>query len=111
MISNGWEILVGQNSEANDYLLTRIAKPSDLWIHVKASPSAHVIIRTNGKPEAVPKAVLHAAAELAARHSDSKHSSLVPVDYTLRKYVRKPKGASAGKVLYQNEKTIFITPT
>ncbi|HET6457121.1 MAG TPA: NFACT RNA binding domain-containing protein [Armatimonadota bacterium] len=109
--SDGWEILVGQNSEANDYLLTRVARPSDWWVHVKASPSAHVVIRTNGKPEAVPRSVLHAAAELAARHSDSKHSSLVPVDYTLRKYVRKPKGAPAGKALYQNERTIFITPS
>ena len=110
VVSSGWEILVGQNSEANDYLLTRVAKPTDLWVHVKAAPSAHVIIRTNGKPEAVPKSVLHAAAELAAKHSDSKHSSLVPVDYTLRKYVRKPKGSPAGKALYQNEKTLFITP-
>lgn len=109
--SSGWEILVGQNSEANDYLLTRVANPTDLWVHVKAVPSAHVIIRTNGKPDAVPKSVLYAAAELAALHSDARHSSLVPVDYTLRKYVRKPRGAPAGKVLYQNEKTIFVTPT
>lgn len=110
VVSNGWEILVGQNSEANDYLLTRLAKPNDLWLHVKASSSAHVVIRTNNKPETVPKSVLHAAAELAAKNSDSKHSSLVPVDYTLKKYVRKQKGASAGKALYQNEKTIFVTP-
>lgn len=108
--SNGWEILVGQNSEANDHLLTRVAKPNDLWIHVKASPSAHVVIRTNGKPDSVPRNVLYAAAELATQHSNSKHSSLVPVDYTLRKYVRKPKGAPAGKALYVNEKTIYVTP-
>ena len=108
--ADGWEILVGQNSEANDYLLTRVAKPTDIWVHVKASPSAHVIIRANGKPDAVPRSVLYAAAELAAKHSDSKHSSLVPVDYTLRKYVRKPKGAPAGKALYQNERTLYITP-
>jgi predicted ribosome quality control (RQC) complex YloA/Tae2 family protein len=108
--SSGWEILVGENSEANDYLLTRIARPSDWWLHVKASPSAHVVIRSNGKPETVPKSVLHAAAELAARHSDQKHSSLVPVDYTLRKYVRKPKGSPPGKAIYRGEKTIFLTP-
>jgi len=107
--SNGWEILVGQDSDANDYLLTRVARPMDYWVHVKASPSAHVIIRTNGRPERVPQSVLMEAAELAVRNSDSKHSSLVPVDYTLRKYVRKPKGAPPGKVLYQNEKTVFVT--
>lgn len=110
VVSNGWEILYGQNSEANDYLLTRLASPNDYWVHVKAAPSAHVIIRTKGHPEAVPAAVLHAAAEIAAQHSDSKYSSLVPVDYTLRKYVRKPKNAPSGMAIYQREKTIFVTP-
>ncbi len=108
--SNGWEILIGENSEANDYLLTRVARPNDVWVHVKASPSAHVVIRTNNKPEAVPQSVLYAAAEQAAKHSDAKHSSLVPVDYTLRKYVRKPKGAPPGKAIYTHEKTVYITP-
>ncbi|MHB1456432.1 MAG: Rqc2 family fibronectin-binding protein [Armatimonadota bacterium] len=108
--SGVYEILVGMNSLANDYLVTRIAKPSDIWLHVKAAPSAHVLIRTNNKPESVPQSVIGYAAELAAKNSDSKHSSLVPVDYTLRKYVRKPKGAPAGKAIYQNEKTLYITP-
>ena len=108
--SHGWEILVGLNSTSNDYLLTHVARPSDLWFHVKAASSAHVVIRTNSKPDAVPRQVLERAAELAAKHSDQKHSSLVPVDYTQRRYVRKPRGAAPGKALYQNEKTIFITP-
>lgn len=106
--SSGWEILFGQNMEANDYLLNRVARPNDIWLHVKAAPSAHVVIRTNNKPDAVPRSVLYAAAEIAARHSDAKHSSLIPVDYTQRKYVRKQKGAGPGKALYQNEKTIYV---
>lgn len=110
MESNGWEILMGENSEANDYLLTRVARPNDLWLHTKAITSAHVVIRTNNKPNAVPQSVLYAAAELAAKHSAAKHSSLVPVDYTLRKYVRKPKGAPAGKAIYTQEKTLYVTP-
>ncbi len=109
--ANGWEILIGLNSTSNDYLLTRVAKPSDLWFHVKAASSSHVLIRTNAKPDAVPRQVLERAAELAAKHSDQKHSSLVPVDYTQRRYVRKPRGAAPGKALYQNEKTIYITPS
>lgn len=111
VVSEGWEILVGQNSDANDYLLTRIASANDWWLHVKAAPGAHVIIRTNGKPERVSQSVMYLAAELAVEHSDSKHSSLVPVDYTLRKYVRKPRGAPPGKTLYEREKTIFVTPS
>lgn len=106
--SNGWEILIGQNSLSNDYLIQRVAKPSDIWLHVKASASAHVVIRTNGKPDSVPRSVLYAAAEQAVQHSTSKHSSMVPVDYTQRRYVRKPRGSAPGKVIYQNEKTLYV---
>ncbi|MHB0913960.1 MAG: Rqc2 family fibronectin-binding protein, partial [Armatimonadota bacterium] len=105
----GFELLVGGNSEANEYLV-KIARPNDWWVHVKAAPSAHVIIRTKNKPDAVPRSVLYAAAELAAKSSDARHSSLVPVDYTLRKFVRKQKGGGPGKVLYERERTLYITP-
>lgn len=108
--ADGWEILVGENSEANDYLTSRVASPNDLWLHVRANASAHVVIRTRNQPLAVPPSVLRQAAEMAAKHSPAKHSSLVPVDYTLRKYVRKPRGSAPGAALYQNEKTIYVSP-
>lgn len=107
----GFTIYVGENSEANDYLTGRIASPNDLWLHVRAAASAHVVIRTHNRPESVPLSVIRRAALLAARSSAAKHSSLVPVDYTLKKYVRKPRGAAPGTVLYQNEKTIYVSPT
>jgi len=107
----GYEIYVGETATANDYLTTRIAAPNDLWLHVRAAASAHVVIRTRGKPEAVPRSVLERAATLCAQHSSQKHSSLVPVDYTLKKYVRKPRGAAPGSVLLQREKTLHVTPT
>ncbi len=107
----GFTIYVGENSEANDYLTGRVASPNDLWLHVRAAASAHVVIRTQNRPDSVPVTVIRRAALLAARNSASKHSSLVPVDYTLKKYVRKPRGAAPGTVLYQNEKTIYVSPT
>lgn len=106
----GWEILVGENSEANDFLTTRVAASNDLWFHVRANTSAHVVIRTRNQPQTVPQSVIKHAAEIAARHSPAKHSSLVPVDYALRKFVRKPRGSAVGAVTYQNEKTIYVTP-
>jgi len=108
--ADGWEILIGENNQANDFLTTKIASPDDWWLHVRMAPSAHGVIRTQKRPEAVPPLVIEEAARLVARHSDSKHAALVPVDYTLRRYVRKPKGSPPGKVLYQNEKTIFVEP-
>lgn len=108
--SEGWDILLGENSEANDFLTGRVAASNDIWLHVRAGVSAHVVIRTGNRPEQVPQNILMQAALLAARNSPAKHSSLVPVDYTLKKYVRRPRGAPSGTVFYQNEKTLFIEP-
>ena len=106
---DGYEILQGETATANDYLTTRIASPNDYWLHVRSTVSAHVVIRTHGKPEDVPRSVLEYAAKICALHSQQKHSALVPVDYTLKKYVRKPRGSNPGGVDYQQERTIHIT--
>lgn len=107
----GWQVLVGENAEANDHLVTRIAQPDDWWLHVRAGTGAHVVIRTAGKPQAVPREVLEFAAQLAAAHSPQRYSAIVPVDYTLRKYVRRPRGAQPGFVTYTHEKTLHVSPT
>jgi predicted ribosome quality control (RQC) complex YloA/Tae2 family protein len=104
----GYEILVGESATANDYLTRRIAEPDDLWFHVRQNTGAHVVVRTRRKPEAVPFSVIQEAARLAAAHSAAKHSSVVPVDYTLKKHVRRPRNAAPGQALYQHEKTLHV---
>jgi predicted ribosome quality control (RQC) complex YloA/Tae2 family protein len=106
----GYEIYVGESATANDFLTTRLAGPNDIWLHARAIVSAHVVIKAKGKPELVPHSVLLEAAIACARHSAQKHSSLVPIDYTLRKFVRKPRGAAPGSVDYTREKTLEIRP-
>ncbi len=108
--SDGWEIWYGENQQGNDTLTSRLASPTDWWLHVRAAASAHVVIRTAKRPEAVPQRTLVEAARIAAAHSESKHSGVTPVDYTLKKYVRKPRGAGPGKALYTHEKTLHIEP-
>ena len=34
----------------------------------------------------------------------------MPVDYTFRRYVKKPSGAKPGKVIYTDNRTIYVTP-
>jgi predicted ribosome quality control (RQC) complex YloA/Tae2 family protein len=104
----GWRVLYGENSSSNDYLTTRIAKPNDWWFHVRGGTSAHVLIPTANKPEKVSREALEFAAKIAVLNSTSKHSSYVPVDYTLKKYVRKPRGSAVGLAVYDHEKTIHI---
>ena len=45
---DGWEILYGENSKANDYLTQRVARPNDVWLHARQIIGAHVVIRTAG---------------------------------------------------------------
>lgn len=107
--SDGYEILVGKSNIQNDELTLRIAEPTDIWMHTKEIPGSHVIIRTNGQSE-LPEATMEEAANLAAFYSKAKNSSMVPVDYTQRKNIKKPNGAKPGMVIYLTNKTIYITP-
>lgn len=107
---DGYQVLVGENAQANDYLLTRIARPNDWWLHVRAGTGAHVVIRTHNQPDRVPRRTLEFAGALAVQHSTDRHAHTVEVDYTLRKYVRKPKGAPPGFALYTHEKTLTVHP-
>jgi predicted ribosome quality control (RQC) complex YloA/Tae2 family protein len=104
----GFTILYGETAEANDYLTLRVAKPNDYWLHLRGGVSAHVVIQTGNHPEKVQKEVLLFAAKVVVQHSPSKHAGYVPVDYTLKKHVRKPRGAPKGTALYTHEKTLHI---
>ena len=108
--SDGFDIYVGKSNLQNDELTLRTAEPADIWMHTKNIPGSHVLIRTNGTGE-VPVNTLEEGATLAAYFSKAKDSSMVPVDYTLRKNVKKPNGAKPGMVIYLTNKTIYITPT
>lgn len=107
--SNGFEILVGRNNRENDLLTLRFANKNDIWLHAKNIQGSHVLIR-NPEGREVPVPTLLEAAALAAYFSKAKHSSHVPVDYTLAKYVTKPRGAREGFVIYTHEKTLFVEP-
>lgn len=105
---DGIEILVGKNNVQNDYITLKLADKDDIWMHAKDIPGSHVIIRTCGKE--IPEETLLMAAKLAAKHSKAADSSNVPVDYTKKRFVKKPAGARPGMVIYKNNSTIYVTP-
>ncbi len=107
--SDGFTILVGKNNRQNDTLTLKTAASSDIWLHTKNIPGSHVIIRTDRR-EITDKTLLEAAV-LCAYHSSAKLSANVPVDYTAVKNVKKPSGAKPGMVIYENFKTINVTPS
>lgn len=109
IIYEGWEIYFGKNNKQNDLLTMKMAQKEDTWLHTKNVPGSHVIIKNPGnKP--IPDPVMEAAAILAAYNSKARHSSQVPVDYTLRKHVWKQKGAKPGMVNYNNQHTVYVNP-
>ncbi|MBR6401492.1 MAG: NFACT family protein [Firmicutes bacterium] len=107
--SDGYDIYVGKNNIQNDELTLRTAHSTDIWMHTKNIPGSHVIIITRGAD--VPDTTLTEAATLAAYYSKAQSSSMVPVDYTQRKNVHKPNGAKPGFVIYDTNKTAYITPS
>lgn len=104
-LENGRMILVGKNNLQNDKL-TFTAQPDEIWLHAKDMPGSHVIIVGENPDDAT----ILAAARIAAAYSKGAHSSQVPVDYTLRKYVRKPSGAKPGFVIYTHQRTLYVNP-
>lgn len=104
--SEGIDIYVGKNNLQNEYVTNRLASPNDTWLHTKDIPGSHVVIRS----EEFGDATLEEAAQLAAYFSQAKQSSSVPVDCTLIRYVRKPSGSKPGFVIYDHQKTLFVTP-
>lgn len=104
----GWRVLYGENATANDYLTTKVSRPRDLWFHVRGAPSAHVVIATDNQPTKVQKPDILFAARLAVEKSPLKHSGYVSVDYTERRYVRKPRGSAPGLAVYTHERTVHV---
>ena len=100
-------IYVGKNNRQNDALTLRFAEGNDIWLHTKNIPGSHVIIKCEGE---LSEQTLFEAALLAAYYSRARGSENVPVDYTPRKYVKKPAGAKPGMVIYTTNRTAYVTP-
>ncbi len=102
---SGFAVWVGRSSKENEFL-TRTAHSQDLWFHVQGIPGSHVILRTAGQSAPLPDLLF--AAQLAAFYSKAKGDKNVPVDYTPKKNVWRPRKAAAGQVLYTGAKTLFV---
>jgi predicted ribosome quality control (RQC) complex YloA/Tae2 family protein len=106
---DGYDIWMGKSAKSNDILLQRAHK-EDLWFHARGVGGSHVLVRMNKRKENPPKVFMEKIASLAAWHSQAKGSSLVPVQVTRRKFLRKPKGGDPGLVLVDKEEVFLVKP-
>ena len=110
-LSGGWEVWVGRSSADNDVLTHELARPHDLWLHARGAAGSHVVLRrSDGSRGIPPRAVIEAAASYAAFFSQARHSRLVPVIVTEKRYVRKPRRSPPGMAACLREKTVMAAP-
>jgi predicted ribosome quality control (RQC) complex YloA/Tae2 family protein len=105
--ADGRRILVGKGGRDNDETTLKVAGPHDLFLHVRGSPGAHVILPL-GRGEDPPEQALLDAATLALHYSKMRTANAADVCYTPRKHVSKPKGAKAGLVQVRREKVLRL---
>lgn len=108
-LGGGFRLYVGKSAANNDELTMKFAKPNDLWLHARGAAGSHAVLRLekNQKPG---KDILKKAAAVAAYYSQARKAKHVPVAYTYKKYVRKPKGANQGAVVMAKEDVIMVDP-
>ncbi|MBI4364053.1 MAG: DUF814 domain-containing protein [Candidatus Latescibacteria bacterium] len=108
--SDGWEVWVGRSNTENDLITHRMSNPHDYWFHVVGAPGSHVILRRPARNSTPKPSTLAEAAQIAAYFSKARKQSRVPVIYTERKFVSKPKRAKPGQALCTRERELLVRP-
>jgi predicted ribosome quality control (RQC) complex YloA/Tae2 family protein len=108
-VTGGWQVLAGRTDAANDYLSLKLARPNDLWFHVRGMPGSHVILRV--PPGEVPdRATRELAAAIAAYHSKAREAGTVAVSCTEAQHVSKPRNAKPGTVSIRKDTVLKVRP-
>jgi predicted ribosome quality control (RQC) complex YloA/Tae2 family protein len=108
--TDGFSIIVGKSSSSNEHVYRNVASPGDLWCHADGYAGAHVVLKSIGARSEPPEQGVSEACMLAAYHSRGRDQAVVPVSYTRRKYVHKPRGSTAGMVVMLRRKTMMVRP-
>ena len=109
LLPGGWQVLAGRTDAANERLSLKLARPDDLWFHIRGMPGSHVVLRV--PPGAVPaRATRKLAAGLAEYHSKARGAGTVAVACTEARHVSKPGGAPTGTVAIRRETVLKVRP-
>ena len=102
-------VLAGRTDAANDRLSLKLARPGDLWFHIRGMPGSHVVLRVpeDAAPDRVTQEL---AASIAAFHSKARGAGTVAVSCTDARHVSKPGGAPPGTVTIRKESVLKVRP-
>jgi len=109
-LKSGVKIFVGRDGADNDRTTFEFAKPHELWFHTQQCAGSHVVLKFPHKNFEPSKREIEETAAIAAYFSKARNDTLVPVAYTQRKYVRKPRKAKPGLVTIEREKSVMAVP-
>jgi predicted ribosome quality control (RQC) complex YloA/Tae2 family protein len=101
-------LFIGKNAANNELLTFSHSKPNDIWLHARGSAGSHCLLK-GASMHQLPE--IRKAAAIAAWYSAAKHSELVPVMYTLKKYVRRGKNLAPGQVIVEREEVVMVRPS
>jgi predicted ribosome quality control (RQC) complex YloA/Tae2 family protein len=107
-ISASITLFVGKNAANNELLTFSNTKPNDIWLHARGASGSHCVLKGTTLQNLT---AIRLAAEIAAWYSAAKHSELVPVIYTLKKYVRRGKKLAPGQVIVEREEVLLVRPS
>ena len=106
--SQGLTVLVGRNNIQNDKLTFKVGRKGDMWLHAQKCPGSHVLLLSEGGE--IPDDAIVEAAEIAAYYSSAKDGTIVTVDYTDVKNIKKPNGGKPGFVVYYTYWSVNVKP-
>jgi predicted ribosome quality control (RQC) complex YloA/Tae2 family protein len=109
-LSTGLTIFIGRDGADNDRTTFEFARPYEFWFHTSQCPGSHVVMKFPNKSFEPSKREIEETAAIAAFHSKARNDSLVPVIYTQRRYVRKPRKAKPGLVTVERERSVMVAP-
>lgn len=105
---DSWRVWMGRSAIENQILLSKVARPSDIWMHVRDAPSAHVLIKNQKGKEPPVRVLEEAALWLANVSRKGKSGETLEIIYTPAKWVRAVKGAP-GRVTLGRFQTLLVT--
>lgn len=108
-LGDGYVLYVGKNARNNDELTFGFAKPNDYWFHARSVGGSHCVLRVN-RGQLPPKHIIQKAGQIAGYFSKARKSKYIPIAYTQRKYIHKPKGMPPGTVVMTREEVIMVEP-
>ena len=106
--ASGQRILVGRSGEKNDALTFHDARPHDLWLHAKGYTGAHVVVPLAKGASCAADLSCRRGRHPAMHFSEARGERSIEIQYTPRRYIRKPRGSAPGVVVVDRVKVLAL---